>query len=43
MLYNALKPLVKLSIQGFFRDIHFTKGSILVVFASDIYKEEDYF
>jgi len=23
MLYNALKPLVKLSIQGFFRDIHF--------------------
>ena len=23
MIYNTLKPLVKLSIQGFFRDIHF--------------------
>ena len=23
MLYKALKPLVKLSIQGFFKDIHF--------------------
>lgn len=29
--------------EGFFRDIHFTEGSIFVVFASDIYKEEDYF
>lgn len=37
MIYNTLKPLVKLSIQGFFRDIHFIgkenlelEGAILV-------------